>query len=101
MKVDTSFSLRTIGDIHLIVPLSKDSFSPKNVLTINETGAFLWKRLCELNNKHPREDITLERIKKELLASLQTIYEVDDKTALADITSFLKKLFDFGAIYKE
>ena len=52
------------------------------MITVNETGAFLWEKLSE--------EITEEA----LLAAMLDEYEVDEETAKADIAEFIKLLDD-------
>lgn len=86
MKVNPDFMLRQIGDICLIVCLKDKTFHKVRMIATNESGAFLWQTLQNSCNK------------KELLSSLQSVYEVDEETALNDIDSFLASLKNIGAL---
>ena len=81
MTANKDFSLRNIGDVHLLVPL-KDPFQKERIITINEPGTLLWKRLLE------KQECTCE----ELADILVTTYEIDKDTALADTNAFLSSL---------
>lgn len=87
MRANRNFSLRSIGDIHLLVPL-KEPFQKEHIITINEPGTLLWRKLLKNNN------CTCE----ELADILITTYEIDKATALADTNTFLSSLEARGAI---
>ena len=60
--------------------LGEEAVDFNGLITVNETGAFLWKKL--------EEGIDTS----ELLAALTAEYDVDEKTAVADINAFVEKL---------
>lgn len=86
MKANSLFLLRKIGEIYLIVPLQKKEFSPQEILTTNETGAFLWNLLQK------------ECTKKELVSAMESYYSIDPDTALKDIDQYLQQLDAIGAL---
>lgn len=87
MQAKTSFLLRNIGDIYFIVPDSRTDFlSAAQMLTTNETGAFLWNELSQ--------PVTPD----DLVHSLTTRYEVDKDTANTDVHQFLNGLKKIGAL---
>lgn len=86
MKANRDFSLRSIGDIHLLVPL-KEPFQKERIITINEPGALLWKGLLG------HSACTCE----ELADILVQTYQIDKATALADTHTFLSSLAAKGA----
>lgn len=86
MKANPDFTIRTIGDLSLIVSLTQNPFDRKKTLTTNESGVLLWQTL--------QKDCT----KKELADVLQFVYKIDERTALSDIESFLNTLQTIGAL---
>ena len=71
MKRKEGYMLRTIGNSYLIVPVSGKTIRFDEMLSLNETGAYLWKQL--------EREMTSE----ELLEAVLSEYEVDAETAAA------------------
>ena len=80
MKIQPGFALKEVADSFVIVPTGANIVDFSAMITINETGAFLWECL--------KEDVTEE----ELCQKLCTEYEIDAQTALEDIREFIKVL---------
>jgi len=76
--------LREIAGTWIVVPLGQRVVDFNGLMTLSETGAFLWKRL----EQEAGED--------ELITALLEEYEVDEETAKADIDEFLKELKSGG-----
>lgn len=72
--------MREVAQNHVVVPTGEAALDFSGLMTLNETGAFLWKQL---------EAGTTE---SELLAGLLEEYAIDETTAQADISEFLVKL---------
>ena len=87
MTANKDFSLRSIGDVHLLVPL-KEPFQKERIITLNEPGTLLWKELME------KDGCTCEELAGILIAA----YEIDKDTALADTNTFLSSLEARGAV---
>ena len=83
MQRNNRFFLRKIGDTVFLQ--CSDSFEQKMVF-LNETGAFLWKKLSECE--------TQEDLIRELVAA----YDVQRSTAEADVANFLGFLKDSGCL---
>ena len=81
LKLDKEYVLRQIGDDYIIVPVGKTALSFNGMITVNETGAFLWEQLVEGTSK------------EELLRNLIETYEVTQEEAERDIDEF------FGVLY--
>ncbi len=80
MKIKNNFLLRKVADSYVVVPVGKMSLDFNGIITLNETGAFLFELLqkgCE------RED---------LIAKLLDEYEVSAEKASADVDKFLEKV---------
>lgn len=80
MKISKEFALREIAGNYIVIPVGENAVNFKAMITLNETGSFLWKQLQE------------ERTLKELLDAMLEEYEVDKQTANLDIESFIEKL---------
>ncbi len=80
MKLKDGFVLRRVGGHSIVVPVGAQTVDFNCMITLNETGAFLWKQLQE------------ERTPSELTEALLGEYEVEPATAQADVASFIEKL---------
>ena len=81
IQIDQEYVLRQIGDDYIIVPVGKAALSFNGMITVNETGAFLWEQLVEGTNK------------EELLRTMLETYEVTQEEAERDIDEFLDVLY--------
>ncbi len=80
MRIKDGFALKTIAGTNVVVPLGDNTVTFRAVVTLNDSGAFLWRKLIE--------DTTEEA----LLKAMMTEYAVDEETARADISEFLENL---------
>lgn len=80
MKVNQEFLLKEIAGSFVVIPVSSVLVDFNGMITLNETGVFLWRLLEE------------EKTFEELLEALQKEYDVDEKTAREDITAFLDQI---------
>lgn len=86
MKISKEFVLREIAENYIVVPFGENAISFKAMITLNKTGAFLWKQLEE------------ERTEEELLANMLEEYDIESETAKADIGQFIEKLETNGIL---
>ena len=86
IKIKKGFMLREVSGSFVVVPVGAASKEFKGLITLNQTGAFLWKEL--LTGK------TLEELKQALLNE----YEVSEEIAIRDCEKFIKKLVDGGLV---
>ena len=84
MKIKEGFMLRQVAGSYVVVAYGQRAVDFNGMITLNETGAFLWEQLSKGADK------------EGLLASMLEAYEIDSETASRDIDSFLKKLEDAG-----
>lgn len=80
MKIKDGFILREVAGNYIVVAVGSAVKQFNGVISLNETGAFLWKKLeegCE---------------EKDLLSALLDEYEVESAVAEADVKAFLEKL---------
>ncbi len=81
-KIKEGLMLREVSGNYVVVAVGKMSKEFKAVITLNETGAFLFKKL--------QASITKEDLIKELMNE----YEIDLNTATNDVDKFIQKLED-------
>lgn len=86
MRIKKGFLVREIADSYVVVPVGERVIDFKGIMTLNETGHFLWKLLLE--------DISYEG----LLSALLDEYEVDEATARTDIVEFLESARESGVL---
>ena len=70
-----NYLLREIAGEYMLVPLGESSFN--SMVTFNETGAFIWKKL--------EEDLT----ENEIAHALTLEYSVTEQQSLADVNNFI------------
>jgi hypothetical protein len=80
MKIEKEYILREIAGDYIIVPVGKAALEFNGMITVNETGAFLWKQL------------TKDTTKEELVHAMLEEYEVSEDEARIDIEEFLQLL---------
>ena len=88
MKTKKGFMLRSVGNRHVVVAIGKASEEFNGLITLNDSGAFLWTELSK--------GCTYD----ELLAKMLETYEVDEATAKAGLDQFLKTARDADLIEK-
>lgn len=80
MKIKNGFVLRQVAGNYIIIGTGDEAVDFNGMITINETGAFLWKLL--------EKEISKEELAEKMLSE----YDVDRDTAEADIDEFIEKL---------
>ena len=83
MKIKEGFLLRQVGGQSVVLPVA-DELDMNMMITLNETGAFLWEHLQE----ETTEDV--------LVTALRGEYEVDEDMARASVRKFAEKLSSYG-----
>ncbi len=78
MKTKKGYILRTVAGSFVVVAVGRLDFN--GMITLNETGALLWKRLEQ------------GATEQELIDALLAEYDVSAETAAADVTAFLDKM---------
>ncbi|AEV68688.1 PqqD family protein [Acetivibrio clariflavus] len=86
MKLSKEFVLREIAGNYIVVPFGEKAVNFNAMITLNETGAFLWKKIEEGKSK------------EELLSAILEEYEVDREKAKEDIEKFCEKLKSAGIL---
>ena len=83
MKLKNGFMLRQVAGENVVLPVGAD-LDFNGMITLNDTGATLWKRLeqgAELS---------------DLAAALLAEYDVNEETAAAAAEQFVAKLEEHG-----
>lgn len=78
MHISENFIMRTVAGENIIVPIGDEASQFQGLITVNESGAFLWKLL---QNENISEESIKQAFRKE--------YGVDEKTADNDVEEFL------------
>lgn len=78
MKTKKGFMLRSVANRHVVVAVGQASVDFNGLITLNDTGAFIWKKLSD--------GCTYD----ELLKAILETYDVDEATAKDGINSFLE-----------
>ena len=86
MKIREGFILRQVLDIYAVIGIGSEAYMPNRIMSVNETGAFLWSILEKGAEK------------QELIDALLHEYETDPQTAEKDVDAFLEALQDKGLI---
>ena len=83
MKIKEGFLLRQVAGQTVVLPIGGD-LDLNMMITLNDTGAFLWQHLQE-----PTDEAAL-------VAALLEEYDVDEATARQSVAAFIAKLNDNG-----
>lgn len=86
MKILEGFVLKNIAGANIVVPVGSNTVSFNAVITLNESGAFLWQQLES------------DKTEEELVLSLLKEYDVDEATARCDVKEFVAKLTEAGLL---
>lgn len=87
MKIKNGFILRDVGGKTFVVAVGERSREFKGMITLNETGKFIWKALENEN--------TVDGV----VDSLMSTYECDDRSMIEeDVKSFISKLEGDGIL---
>jgi hypothetical protein len=86
MRRKSGFALRKVGEVNIVVPLGQKVLDLNGVITLNETGAFIWELLGE------------ERSLDELVEAVSQEFDVEPDQARKDIEDFLEDLRKFDML---
>lgn len=87
MKIKSGFILRDVGGKTFVVAVGERSKTFSGMITLNETGKFIWKAL--------EKETTVE----EIVASMLQAYECDDKAMVeSDVKAFVARLEGDGIL---
>lgn len=80
MKIKSGFLLRKVAGRNIVAASGDNSLDFQGMITLNETGAFLWDELSQ------------ELTEEELIKKLVLEYEVKEEVAAKDVKEFLDLL---------
>lgn len=86
MKSAENFIFKKMKETGVVVPVGERSLDFHGMVTLNDTGSFLWEKLQS------------ETTRENLIAALAEEYDVDSATAEADVDAFLKELKEAGLL---
>lgn len=86
MTIKEGFLLRTLGDTNVVVPIGQASVDLRGMISLNETGAFLWKCLQTAQTE------------ETLVAQLLETYDVEEVRAAEDVARFVQLLRENGLL---
>ena len=84
MKIKNNFLLRQVAETWVVMPIGQEMLDFNGMLTLNESGAFLWQKL--------QEGADLDG----LVAALTAEYDVSEEVARKDAEEFCNKLLSAG-----
>jgi hypothetical protein len=77
MKIKDGFMLREVAGQWVVVPLGQRVVEFNGIMTLSESGALLWNSLAK--------ETTVEELVQVVLSE----YNIDEKTARADVEEFI------------
>lgn len=80
MKISEDYIIREIAGEYVVVPTGQAAVRFNGLITINEVGAFLWRKLQAGADE------------AQLLQAVLEEYDVEEAAAKADIAKFLQVL---------
>lgn len=86
MKAKEGFNLRTVCGEQIIVAEGKENIDFSNIISMNESSAYLWKKVQHLDSFN----------ENDLVKLLMEEYEVDEADALADSQAVMQQWVDAG-----
>ncbi len=87
MKAKPGFNLREVCGENIIVAEGKENIDFSNIISMNESSAYLWKNI-------QGKDFTAETLQQLLLEE----YEVAEETALADAKTVVRQWIEAGIV---
>ena len=86
IKSKEGLLVRKFGDKYIIVAIGDMADELHSLITLNETGLFLWN-MIEKGTDHD-----------SMLSAMLETYDVDKATAEADIKAFVEKAVEAGLV---
>lgn len=87
MQIKKDFTIQKVGNSYIAVAVGETSKTFHGMVRLNETGAFLWKKMSE-------GDVTVD----ELVDALLSEYEVDRETAAHDVEQLVVQFRESGIL---
>ncbi len=89
MKIKEGFILKPVADSFIIVPVGNEFVDLNAMITVNDTGAFLWELLSE------------EVSKETLISKMKEEYDAPEDVIKNDVEAFLENLRKNGMLCEE
>ena len=86
MKIKEGFVLRQVADNWVVLPVGQASVNFNGMISLNESGALLWRTLEQGGDRNAMADALLDE------------YDVEREEALADVDAFIAALTKAGCI---
>lgn len=86
MKIKEGFIVRSVAGSNIVVPVGEQTVNFNGIITLNETGMYLWDYLVKGADK------------AELLEALLKEYDAPADIASKDIDTFIEKLEGAGLV---
>ena len=86
MKIKKGFMLSSVGGRNIVVAVGSAAAEFNGMITLNDSGAFLWKLLAKGSTYD------------ELVLAMLAEYDVSEETAKKDIDVFLENVRKAGLI---
>ena len=80
MKIKEGFLLRNVAGNNVVVPIGKATLDFNGMMSLNETGAFLFEKLIEGTSK------------EQLIEDLINEYDINKELAEKDVENFIAKV---------
>ena len=87
MQIKKDFTIQKVGNSYIAVAVGETGKTFHGMVRLNETGAFLWKKMSE-------GDVTVD----ELVDALLSEYEVDRETAAHDVEQLVAQFRESGIL---
>ncbi|MBQ7335210.1 MAG: PqqD family protein [Clostridia bacterium] len=81
MQLNKDFTIQKVGNVYVAVPVGETSRQFLGMVRLNETGAFLWKRMAEG-----------ECTEEDLVNALLSEYDVTREVAARDVHKVVELL---------
>lgn len=86
MRIAKGFNLMNIVEQNIIVPIGAKNVNFNKMISLNDSGAFLWRQLQE------------DKTEEALLSAMLEEYDINETAASEDIKKFIIKLQDAGML---
>lgn len=87
MQIKKDFTIQKVGGSYIAVAVGETSKTFHGMVRLNETGAFLWKKMAQA-------DVTVDELVDALLAE----YDVDRETASRDVENLVNQFRESGIL---
>lgn len=86
MKLKDGFIMRTVAGSNVVIPTGKRAVDLNGMITLNDTGAFIWKQLEAGADADG------------IVTAILDAYDVEEARARSCVESFLRQLDEAGCL---